>query len=122
MRVMYNVQLEISPQHGACIFPVTRRWLKGEEYGFLIRHYFAYSKILKVHELCDQHHPHMVYKQPKHGALYFIRGLHLQDFGFPRVRIPMGVKPTKLKSEEQADERFVEEGIAIREIAEEPTS
>jgi hypothetical protein len=32
----------------------------------------------------------MVYKQPKHGALYFIRGLHLQDFGFPRVRIPTG--------------------------------
>lgn len=48
--------------------------------------------ILKVHELCDQHHPHMVYKQPKHGALYFIRGMHLQDFGFPRVRIPHGPK------------------------------
>lgn len=87
----------------------------------MIRHYFAYSKILKIHELNDQHHPHMVYKQPKHGALYFIRGLHLQDFGFPRVRIPMGARPIKLKSEE-TDERCAEEGVAVREIAEEPTS
>lgn len=96
MRLVYNVQLEISPSHSACLFPTTRRWLKGEEYGFLIRHYFAYSKILRVHELCDQHHPHMVYKQPRHGALYFIRGLHLQDFGFPRVRIPTGARKTVL--------------------------
>jgi len=66
----------------------------------------------------------MVYKQPKHGHLYFIRGLHLQDFGFPRVRIPMGVKPEKSGAEErqQTDERNVDEGVVNREIAEEPTS
>lgn len=46
MRLVYNVSLDVSPTHGACLFPVTKRWLKGEEYGFLIRHYFAYSKIL----------------------------------------------------------------------------
>jgi hypothetical protein len=94
MHMVYSQDLEIDRERGFCIFPVKTRWLKGEEYGFLIRHYFAYSKILKVHELYDQHHPHMVYKQPQNGALYFIRGLHLQDFGFPRVRIPQN-KPIK---------------------------
>ena len=66
----------------------------------------------------------MVYKQPKHGALYFIRGLHLQDFGFPRVRIPMGLKPDKSKSgdNQQTDERNADDGVIIRDIAEEPTS
>lgn len=27
----------------------------------------------------------MVYKRPHHGMIYFIKGLHLREFGFPRT-------------------------------------
>lgn len=99
----YNQNLEIDSKTGAAIFPTEKRWLKGEEYGFLIRHHYAYSTLLKVFDCNTKHHPNSVYDQPKRkfkwlpknntyelicidGQLYFISNLHLQDFGFPRVR------------------------------------
>lgn len=59
--VQYNLTLDICPQSGACLFPTQRRWLKGEEYGFLIRHYFAYSQLLKLYTCADKEHPDSVY-------------------------------------------------------------
>jgi hypothetical protein len=43
------------------MFPIAKRWLKGEEYGFLIRHYFAYSQVLKKFECISERHPNSVY-------------------------------------------------------------
>lgn len=57
----YSVNLEIDGASGACLFPASNRWLKGEEYGFLIRHYFAYSELLGLVECRDHEHPNSVY-------------------------------------------------------------
>jgi len=61
----YNQTLEIDSKTGAAIFPTEKRWLKGEEYGFLIRHHYAYSTLLKVFDCNTKHHPNSVYDQPK---------------------------------------------------------
>jgi hypothetical protein len=50
MLTQYNIDLNFDPSSGACLFPTSTRWLKGEEYGFLIRHYYAYSELLKLVE------------------------------------------------------------------------
>jgi hypothetical protein len=60
----YNLVLESDKASGACLFPSEKRWLKGEEYAFLIRHYFAYSKLLSLYPLNEKHHPNSVYDQP----------------------------------------------------------
>lgn len=57
----YNLVLESDKASGACLFPSDKRWLKGEEYAFLIRHYFAYSKLLSIYPLNEKHHPNSVY-------------------------------------------------------------
>jgi len=57
----YNQTLEIDPSSGAAIFPTQKRWLKGEEYGFLIRHYYAYSTLLNEYSCIDKEHPNSVY-------------------------------------------------------------
>ena len=66
-------------------FPTQDRWLTGEEYAFLLRHFRAYrdqfpDKIL----VGTQEHPDQVYDSPKNGQIYFIQGWHLREFGFPR--------------------------------------
>ena len=47
MRDVYHVDDKICPETKVIRFPCRERWLKGEEYGFLIRHYFVYSRVLK---------------------------------------------------------------------------
>jgi hypothetical protein len=42
MRTVYNISLDINKE-GIVTFPIKERWLKGEEYGFLLRHYSAFS-------------------------------------------------------------------------------
>lgn len=54
MRDVYHLEVEICRQTRAIIFPSTQRWLKGEEYGFLIRHYFVYSCVLKFYVLSEK--------------------------------------------------------------------
>lgn len=56
---------KICKETGAIRFPCKDRWLKGEEYGFLIRHYFVYTRILKFHILSEKYHPNMVYERPE---------------------------------------------------------
>ena len=65
MRDVYHVEDKICPETGAIRFPCRDRWLKGEEYGFLIRHYYAYSCVLKEHRLSDKIHPNVVYERPE---------------------------------------------------------
>lgn len=47
MFVTYNIRLQRN-ENGVIQFPFQQRWLRGEEYGFLCRHYYAYSKILRI--------------------------------------------------------------------------
>jgi len=46
-------------------FPFEKRWLRGEEYGFLCRHYYAYSEVFKIFKVIDGNHPEEIYHEPK---------------------------------------------------------
>lgn len=62
-----------------------QNWLAGHEYAFMLRHYRAYLQCYpeKI-ELAVRSHPLSIYENPKAGQIYFIRGWHLREFGFPR--------------------------------------
>lgn len=73
------------------------RWLKGEEYGFLLRHYKTYSQLDGYHVNTKCQEP-SVYVSPQSkrshsiinsidlvGKVYYIKGMHLRHFGFPRL-------------------------------------
>ena len=65
MAQCYGIQLEFHAQSQGVVFPCKKRWLRGEEYGFLIRHYYAYAKILELHPFYDKDHPaRETYEQP----------------------------------------------------------
>ena len=56
----------IDPRTGLLNFPSSSRWLNGEEYAFLIRHYKAYCMAYKDSmSVTDLAHPECVYEQPK---------------------------------------------------------
>lgn len=62
----YNIQVEIDPQSGFITsFPFRQRWLRGEEYGFLCRHYYAYSQLLECFKIKNGEHPEEIYHNPK---------------------------------------------------------
>ena len=72
-------------KNGMLDFPLDKRWLTGEEYAFLLRHYRAYSLAYPdVIHCCYKTHPNEVYEAPTNGKIYFIKGWHLREFGFPR--------------------------------------
>ena len=72
------------------------RWLKGEEYGFLLRHYNVYTTILGQNLCSYRQQPDIIYSQPRSknfklngvldGLIYFIKGMHLREYGFPRKK------------------------------------
>jgi len=70
-------------------------WLNGYEYAFILRHYRAYIQCYPDTILLSKlSHPSIIYEKPKGkiyflhlflaGQIYFIRGWHLREFGFPR--------------------------------------
>lgn len=66
----YNIHLEIDKELGYInLFPFKQRWLRGEEYGFLCRHYYAYSNYVKVQgnffKVVDRNHPEEIYHSPR---------------------------------------------------------
>ena len=70
---------------GVLEFPTEKRWLTGEEYAFMLRHYRAYSLLYpSTIKLGFKRHPNEVYEAPRNGMVYFIKGWHLREFGFPR--------------------------------------
>ena len=56
----------IDSKNGILNFPVEKRWLNGEEYAFLLRHYQTYNHLYpKDILLSEECHPDAVYEQPK---------------------------------------------------------
>ena len=52
-------------KNGMLEFPSATRWLTGEEYAFLIRHYKAYSAMSPhLIQSCFKTHPNEVYDSP----------------------------------------------------------
>lgn len=83
---------------GLLNIPTQDRWLKGEEYGFLLRHYKTYN-FVAGYGVHDKKQDPLVYENPfskrlirfrfnlnLDGMIYYIKGLHLREFGFPRIR------------------------------------
>lgn len=68
MSVTYNIKLPRN-QQGVILFPFEKRWLRGEEYGLLCRHYYAYTNILKMFEISPEEttHPDKIYSEPYTG-------------------------------------------------------
>lgn len=60
----HNVEIKLDSNGFIRKFPLTDRWLKGEEYGFLCRHYFAYVHILKMFPIIEKSHPETIYEKP----------------------------------------------------------
>mmetsp|Transcript_37788 Transcript_37788/g.27839 ORF Transcript_37788/g.27839 Transcript_37788/m.27839 type:complete len:127 (+) Transcript_37788:329-709(+) len=85
MKETYGLELRLS-REGFVTFPYQERWLKGEEYGFLLRHYRTYVNALKEFDCYSGVQPASVYDQPYNGMFYFIKGMHLREFGFPRQK------------------------------------
>eukprot|EP00347_Sterkiella_histriomuscorum_P006834 403351254 len=77
-------QYEFDP-NGLILFPLNKRWLKGEEYGFILRHYKTYNHFGYYNVNYQQQDPE-VYERPYNGLVYFIKGFHLREFGFPRLK------------------------------------
>ncbi|CDW80376.1 UNKNOWN [Stylonychia lemnae] len=74
-------------QNGALKFKVNQ-WLTGFEYAFLLRHYRAYMELNPgKYLISDYGHPPLIYEKPKAGQIYFIKGWHLREFGFPRDQL-----------------------------------
>ena len=72
-------------KEGLLEFPTAVRWLNGEEYAFLLRHYKAYAETYPDQIVSGSYaHPDEVYSLPRNGQIYFIKGWHLREFGFPR--------------------------------------
>ena len=72
-------------KNGMIAFPSDQRWLTGEEYAFLLRHWKAYVAMYPENISVERKmHPDEVYENPSNGKLYFIKGWHLREFGFPR--------------------------------------
>lgn len=68
MKNVYTMDLEISKK-GVVEFPMASRWLKGEEYGFLLRHYRAYSQILEIYDCFKGFQPDYVYESPSRNNI-----------------------------------------------------
>jgi len=92
----YGVKPYKRDKNGVVLFPLTERWLRGEEYGFLLRHYKTYCN-LGYFKVFEREQDPLVYQRPRSkpiqfkpkildGHLYYIKGFHMREFGFPRLR------------------------------------
>lgn len=57
---------KLNPETRLIDFPLSERWMNGEEYAFLIRHYLAYAKMFPDQiSISNCGHPEDVYEQPR---------------------------------------------------------
>ena len=75
------------------MFDWEKRWLKGDEYAFILENVDAYCSAFGFRKYPAKMHPLDIYEEPKSnfddivdGMLYFVEGKGLgSEFGFPRV-------------------------------------
>lgn len=94
LQEVYDLRDVEMGSNGLLKFPLTSRWLRGEEYAFMLRHYKSYSR-LEDYKVNFQEQDQMVYENPKGkihglsyivGMIFYIKGQHLRNFGFPRLK------------------------------------
>ena len=65
-----GLEISIMRDKGLLEFPIGKRWLKGEEYGFLLRHFKTY-RALKGYNVNEDKQDPMVYAKPESMASFF---------------------------------------------------
>ena len=69
----YSIMLEIDPEDQYIkSFPFGKRWLRGEEFGFLCRHYYAYSHLEDLFQIVEGNHPEEIYHEPVRKYFSFL--------------------------------------------------
>lgn len=64
------------------------KWLKGEEYYYILKNIDQYSSYFNMPKYGKKSHPMSIYLTPSNGFIYFLQGESIEnDFGFPRVEI-----------------------------------
>jgi hypothetical protein len=64
------------------------KWLKGEEYYYILKNIDQYSQVYAMQKYPNKTHPLDIYLSPVNGLIYFMQGQNIEvEFGFPRVDI-----------------------------------
>jgi hypothetical protein len=78
-------------------FDWENRWLKGEEYFYILANMENYAKNLGIEKFGVKKHPENIYIEPINGLLYFVKGTSIgSEFGFPRLGIKKRYKWKKM--------------------------
>ena len=78
-------------------FDWENRWLKGEEYFYILANMEQYVKQMSLEKFGIKRHPESIYVEPINGLLYFVKGNSIgSEFGFPRLGIKKRYKWKKM--------------------------
>ena len=78
-------------------FDWENRWLKGEEYFYILANMEQYVKQMGIEKFGIKRHPESIYVEPINGLLYFVKGNSIgSEFGFPRLGIKKRYKWKKM--------------------------
>lgn len=78
-------------------FDWENRWLKGEEYFYILANMEQYIKQMGIEKFGVKKHPESIYIEPINGLLYFVKGTSIgSEFGFPRLGIKKKYKWKKM--------------------------
>ena len=78
-------------------FDWENRWLKGEEYFYILANMEEYMKQLNFVKFGVKKHPESIYIEPENGHMYFVKGNSIgSEFGFPRLGIKKRYKWKKM--------------------------
>lgn len=78
-------------------FDWENRWLKGEEYFYILANMENYMKYMALEKFGVKRHPESIYIEPINGLMYFVKGTSIgSEFGFPRLGIKKKYKWKKM--------------------------
>lgn len=88
---------QLHEQNKIVKFDWENRWLKGEEYFYILANMENYAKNLGIEKFGVKKHPENIYIEPINGLLYFVKGNSIgSEFGFPRLGIKKRYKWKKM--------------------------
>mmetsp|Transcript_28988 Transcript_28988/g.33106 ORF Transcript_28988/g.33106 Transcript_28988/m.33106 type:complete len:131 (+) Transcript_28988:24-416(+) len=78
-------------------FDWENRWLKGEEYFYILANMEQYISLLGMEKFGVKRHPENIYVEPINGLMYFVKANSIgSEFGFPRLGIKKRFKWKKM--------------------------
>lgn len=92
-----NVLEDLYEKKQVVKFDWENRWLKGEEYFYILANMDNYAKQMGIEKFGVKKHPESIYIEPINGLLYFVKGNSIgSEFGFPRLGIKKRYKWKKM--------------------------